>query len=655
MASCITNQWTSTAPQARLTVTIQSETATTVTLKWVFEYVAHGYAASTGRVRAYWVDIDGVRVKSDNFNINGITGTATIASGTKVQNKANWNGYVGFACAFYFDLTWSGVYAGSLGASGNIAIPAKTSYSVKYNANGGTGAPGSQTKWYGETLKLSTTKPTRTGYTFQGWSTSSGGSVVYASGANYTANAAAKLYAVWKANTYTVKYDANGGTGAPASQTKTYGVNLTLSSTKPTRTNYNFKGWGTSAGSTTVAYASGAVYSSNSAITLYAIWELAYTPPRITEVKLERMDGYGTVSDEGTNLYVYFKWETDKTVSSVKAEYKTSGETIYKSLMTFSATGTSGTVDYTITQMTFDTEVGYDIRITVTDSVGSSTYLSSISPMAYIIDCLKGGKGLAIGKPASAEGFEIAWDTKFEKKLLDKFGKEITNGLTKYESTGIDPNTTLDHVILTNHANRPSSVSAYWYIMTFFYANKTSDSAKAQIALPYSTKASMYHRYYHNGSWSAWRRVVNEDEAKILAMTVSLPSGDHNVSGASMLNLSNLLGNTAGTLLSQSGGGIKIGAGVTQIMVSGNVFVYSSAIGNGYAWARIFRVRGTAQTELATSISVTNQGVGYTSVNIPPLLASVQEGDIIKIKYLNSEASTVRGLGNTYLTVQIAK
>lgn len=163
----------------------------------------------------------------------------------------------------------------------NVTVPAWTSYTVKYNANGGSGAPSSQTKWKDQTLKLSTTKPTRTGYTFQGWATSASGSVVYASGANYTANASATLYAVWKAVTYTVKYNANGGSGAPSSQTKTYGKILTLSNTVPTRTSiddngtlteYTFKGWATSSTSTSVAYKAGASYTANASITLYAVW-----------------------------------------------------------------------------------------------------------------------------------------------------------------------------------------------------------------------------------------------------------------------------------------------------------------------------------------------------------------------------------------------
>ena len=57
-------------------------------------------------------------------------------------------------------------------------------HTVTYNANGGSGAPGNQTKTQGVTLKLSSTKPTRTGYTFKYWNASIGGT--YSPGGNYT-------------------------------------------------------------------------------------------------------------------------------------------------------------------------------------------------------------------------------------------------------------------------------------------------------------------------------------------------------------------------------------------------------------------------------------------------------------------------------------
>ena len=148
-------------------------------------------------------------------------------------------------------------------------------YTISYDANGGSGAPSSQTKTYDVALTLSTTVPTRTGYTFKGWSTSaSATSATYSAGGSYTANSGTTLYAVWQINTYTVSFNANGGSGAPSAQTKTYGTSLTLSTTKPTRTGYTFLGWSTSASATSASYSAGGSYTSNSAVTLYAVWQI---------------------------------------------------------------------------------------------------------------------------------------------------------------------------------------------------------------------------------------------------------------------------------------------------------------------------------------------------------------------------------------------
>lgn len=214
-----------------------------------------------------------------------------------------------------------------------------TTYKIYYNANGGSGAPGSQTKTKNVTLTLSSTKPTWSGHTFLGWSTSSSrtATVEYNAGGSYTANAGATLYAVWlvsasfyskgslysqsikrigesvtlpsPANTttqgcsgwlyngetyscgstitinsdisftaiwtniYTVSYNANGGSGAPASQTKWYDTDLTITSSKPTWSGHTFLGWSTSsARDATINYPSGSTYSDNAAIILYAVW-----------------------------------------------------------------------------------------------------------------------------------------------------------------------------------------------------------------------------------------------------------------------------------------------------------------------------------------------------------------------------------------------
>jgi uncharacterized repeat protein (TIGR02543 family) len=163
------------------------------------------------------------------------------------------------------------------------AVWERITYTVSYNANGGSGAPSAQTKTYDVTLTLSSTTPSRTGYTFLGWSTSNTAtSATYQPGGSFTANANTTLYAVWQIVTYAVTFNANGGTGAPAAQTKTYGVDLTLSSTIPTRTNYAFLGWSTDSGATTAQYAAGGKYTANAAAVLFAVWQLNAVTVTIT-------------------------------------------------------------------------------------------------------------------------------------------------------------------------------------------------------------------------------------------------------------------------------------------------------------------------------------------------------------------------------------
>ena len=80
-------------------------------------------------------------------------------------------------------------------------------------------------------------------------------------------------------NVITVNYNANGGSGAPASQDKYNTVDLTLSSTKPTRTNYTFISWNTKSDGSGTSYQPGSKYTANESVTLYAIWKSDDTTP----------------------------------------------------------------------------------------------------------------------------------------------------------------------------------------------------------------------------------------------------------------------------------------------------------------------------------------------------------------------------------------
>lgn len=300
----------------------------------------------------------------------------------------------------------SGYMNGSSTAGGWVRVPKKSNWAVTYNANGGSGAPGNQTKWYGEDLTLQAAQPVRTGHNFAGWATSASGPVAYYPSGRYTNNSAVNLYAKWNPHTYTVSYNANGGSGAPGNQTKTYGQNLTLSSVRPYRQNYIFKGWATSP-SGGVEYQPGSTYSGNSGVTLYAVWELAWLAPRITNLQATRCDSAGTLNEEGQYAKVTFNWATDRTVSAITVVCN--GVTVNGS-----GSGTSGSVSVVVGNNALSTENSYPVTVTVTDSVGSGSMSATVAPMNYIMDIAPNGS-VAFGKPAnqSTRELEIASRIKF--------------------------------------------------------------------------------------------------------------------------------------------------------------------------------------------------------------------------------------------------
>ena len=163
-----------------------------------------------------------------------------------------------------------------IAVAGSHSIYAKFSektYTISYDANGGTGAPDNQIKKYSSGINLSSVKPKRTGYTFAGWIDEKGNS--YSTNSYYNTNADLTLTAVWEPDKYTVTLNANGGENGPESQTKFYGTALIITDEVPTKAGFDFVEWNTKADGSGTSYPKGSKYTSNSSITLYAIWEKA--------------------------------------------------------------------------------------------------------------------------------------------------------------------------------------------------------------------------------------------------------------------------------------------------------------------------------------------------------------------------------------------
>lgn len=146
-------------------------------------------------------------------------------------------------------------------------------YFVAYYDENGASLPANQIKEYNSYLVLSDKIPERTGFTFTGWNTErDGAGTTYLPGSVYTPNKTVVLYAQWKTTEYTIRYNVCGGTGAPGTQTKEYGKDVTLSSTIPQKDGYVFKGWNTAYDYKGTDYASGGKYSAEKSVTMYAEW-----------------------------------------------------------------------------------------------------------------------------------------------------------------------------------------------------------------------------------------------------------------------------------------------------------------------------------------------------------------------------------------------
>ncbi len=134
-------------------------------------------------------------------------------------------------------------------------------------------------------LDVNKGKPTRNGYSFAGWADKANAAAAkYFGGEQITLtkdSPSKTIYAVWMP-VFELRYDANGGTGAPASQTYTSlsptsnQATFTVPNQTPTKEGYTFKGWADSATATTAQYQPGgpiAVKHENSPKTVYAVWE----------------------------------------------------------------------------------------------------------------------------------------------------------------------------------------------------------------------------------------------------------------------------------------------------------------------------------------------------------------------------------------------
>lgn len=202
----------------------------------------------------------------------------------------------------------------------------------------------------------------------------------------------------------TITYNANGGSGAPGSQTKWYGESLFLSNDRPTRSLYEFQGWTLTQGSSNVDYHPGQQWLLDEDRTLYAVWKLPAVAPKISHIVVYRCNSDGTQNNLGTSAKVTVSWSVDTQADS--ANQAVSMTILYDGVKyTENISGTFGFYTKVFSNAASGTTHSFNATLRDTHlTVSASTFLG---PSSFLIDIAPNGKGLGIGQAAPESAVAI--------------------------------------------------------------------------------------------------------------------------------------------------------------------------------------------------------------------------------------------------------
>ena len=227
----------------------------------------------------------------------------------------------------------------------------------------------------------------------------------------------------------------------------------------------------------------------------------AYQSPTINVFRVSRCLSDGTLDEDGEYVKVDIGTvisDINNNATALQLSYKEENATTYTTI-TDSNLNNSPPYEYStsfvVSGITFSSDNLYNFKLVLGDTFSSVEKSASISTAKPIIDIKADGTGVAFFKVCKNTGVH------FGRAIYDSEDVEIRNGLAKYQSPQINPDTTIEPLVLTETGGPTGDL---WYIQTFFYESKSATSNRAQLAVPYNALNGIYYRYYFDGAWSAW-------------------------------------------------------------------------------------------------------------------------------------------------------
>ena len=273
---------------------------------------------------------ESVSMGGASFNYGGNVGVGVTASAYNGYHldSISVSGANGGYSTFNADGTY---YTNSIQVVPTSSTSVTANYSlttVNVNVNGGSGTSGTKTST-GKDSTINLGTPTRSGYIFTGWTLTSGGGWMDGTTYHYgTENG--NVQANWRAATYTVTFNGNGGTSS--SGTTNPENNFSLNLPNSTRTYYNFLGWGWATDNNPNVGKNKTYYFGEGNKTVYGAWQgkliyIAYNAngTSVTNLPGTQSTRYGTYINLSSQTpvragYTFKNWNTSASASAGQSD-----------------------------------------------------------------------------------------------------------------------------------------------------------------------------------------------------------------------------------------------------------------------------------------------------------------------------------------------
>lgn len=507
------------------------------------------FGVTSGQYTTGWWGLKApIKVVNENKYAITLNANGGSVESTTVYSKVS----VSYAFKYWYSSGDNCKYGPSSGESGRNAYPTADTgrfYSVDRDTT--FTAYWDDTKIYGQQYPAVLPTPTLAGYDFAGWFTAASGGTQRA--LEYTPTSNETLYAHWTAKTYTVTYDANGGTGAPSSTTITYNAKTPISTTKPTRTGYTFTGWKYDGSSTILqpgaAWPDGwmgatirAQWSANSLTFSNETKSTAFSTSAQTMTVGAASNGTGTYTYSlGSSSNAAFSFNTSTRVLTLKASSSVGSYVAYITAKDSNSNVTSTkTITWTVTKASGSVTTAPTAKsLTYTGSAQALINAGSTSTGTMQYKLAGGSYSTAIPTGTTAQVYKVYYYSKGDANHNDSSeagpisitiaSKQITVTAPTIVSSDLEYNGSAKQLI-----NAGSAVGAtlYYYATTSstvptFSASTwvTSVTAAAACGIDAGTYNLYYYAYRTDNNYSGGNTVVSLGAKEIInSNIVAIPT-----------------------------------------------------------------------------------------------------------------------------------